>query len=945
MTHTVTVIPFAEAGDVETVWRDLERRSDAAFFLTWDWIGCWLRTSGAMAYLVTVRDGARVVGMALLHPSRQRRHHLLGIDALMLHQLGDRAMDIITIEHNGILADRDHAAVAKQAVIDHLARHHAGAPHWEEIHLGGLPAPEALIPQAAQAGLMTWYHSYKQSWAVDLGHLRGTGTAYLDTLSANTRYQIRRSIRLYAARGPLTATFAATVAEAMEYFDAMKGLHQEYWTARGKPGSFAFPYFEQFHRVLIAECLPKGTVELMRVSAGDEAIGYLYNFISDGWVCAYHTGFRYEADPKLKPGLVSHYLCIEHHLRNGARLYDFLAGNERYKANLANPGPNIADLVIQRPVLKLRFEQAARWVKHAGEQHWMGAVAPEEAAGRKALVLGDDTRSFLAIVRSLGRQGIEVHAAPENFASPALRSRYIARIHYLPYWMGDGAEWLRAFEALLKTENFDLVIPCNETTLLPMQRHRARLERLSRLAVPHDRAIAVLFDKHATRELARAEGVAVSPGRLPVQGESAEAVIAELGLPMVVKARKSYALDALHARSKVKIITSAAELARIQPQLSPDTDLYEGFFPGRGAGVSVLAHEGRVLQAFEHHRQRESGAGGSYYRMSAPLTPALETACAAMVKALDYTGLAMFEFRLDDRAGTWVLLEVNARPWGSMPLPVGLGVDFPYRLYAVLVEGKVLPPVEYRAGVFGRNLLPDLRITLSEARQVRGGPLALLRFAANRIGEFGRLLTGREQMDVLVRDDPMPGLRELLDFAREVARRLGGKLPGVAALRRRRAVHALRRALAGAGSPRILFVCQGNICRSPFGAAALRARLPRVEVASYGMMPGGGRPTPELGIAAAASAGIDLAPHRSAHLSREAAQAATAILVFDEINRNALAERYPDLAAPVLSLGDFADPPVATIEDPVDGDAAMFARIYGLIGRGVEGVAQLINRA
>jgi len=31
---------------------------------------------------------------------------------------------------------------------------------------------------------------------------------------------------------------------------------------------------------------------------------------------------------------------------------------------------------------------------------------------RKALVLGDDTRSFLTIVRSLGRQGIEVHAAP-----------------------------------------------------------------------------------------------------------------------------------------------------------------------------------------------------------------------------------------------------------------------------------------------------------------------------------------------------------------------------------------------------------------------------------------------------------------------------------------------------------------------------------------------------
>ena len=30
----------------------------------------------------------------------------------------------------------------------------------------------------------------------------------------------------------------------------------------------------------------------------------------------------------------------------------------------------------------------------------------------KVLVIGDDMRSFLATVRSLGRQGLEVHVAP-----------------------------------------------------------------------------------------------------------------------------------------------------------------------------------------------------------------------------------------------------------------------------------------------------------------------------------------------------------------------------------------------------------------------------------------------------------------------------------------------------------------------------------------------------
>ena len=67
----------------------------------------------------------------------------------------------------------------------------------------------------------------------------------------------------------------------------------------------------------------------------------------------------------------------------------------------------------------------------------------------KVLVIGDDTRSFLSTVRSLGRQGIEVHAAPFDFRSPALASRYIRATHFLPYYLDGGLEWLDAMRRLL----------------------------------------------------------------------------------------------------------------------------------------------------------------------------------------------------------------------------------------------------------------------------------------------------------------------------------------------------------------------------------------------------------------------------------------------------------------------------------------------------------------
>jgi len=564
--------------------------------------------------------------------------------------------------------------------------------------------------------------------------------------------------------------------------------------------------------------------------------------------------------------------------------------------------------------------------------------------GGKVLVLGDDTRSFLATVRSLGRRGVIVHAAPANFRSPALRSRYIAAIQDVPPWMAADAdvEWLSVVAGLLRAERYDLVIPCDETTLLPLQRHRATLSRLAQLAVPDDRAMAVFFDKHETRELARRVGVPVAAGRLLRPDDTAGGVLTELGAPVVVKPRHSYSLERLAARGKVQVVREPLRLKELLRESDPDETVLEQYFVGQGVGVSVLASRGCVLQAFEHHRVREI-AGAAFYRFAAPLAPDLARACEAIVAALEYTGLAMFEFK--HSGGGWILLEVNARPWGSMPLPVALGVDFPYRWYRLLTVGEETPAVPYRTGVYGRNLAPDLRISLIEAETRQLGPVATACFMIGRVAELSRFLTGREVHDVLVRDDPRPGLIELHEIARAVLRRAANLLPGAASRRRRRARAQVRAWRQTAVKPRIIFVCQGNICRSPFAEALLRARLGdgAILVASAGVMPQPGRPTPVFGLEAAAAHGIDLSAHRSAWLTSELADSASLLVVFDEINRCAVLDRYPDLTAPMILLGDVAE--LGELVDPVDGGAAEFRRVYKQIEAGVAELVRLLRRA
>src|SRR5215212_1954466 len=73
---------------------------------------------------------------------------------------------------------------------------------------------------------------------------------------------------------------------------------------------------------------------------------------------------------------------------------------------------------------------------------------------QRVLVLGDDMRIFLSVVRSLGRAGKEVHAAPFDAHSPALRSKYVSMVHHFPGYSDDPSGWQAALLHTLQTHAF-----------------------------------------------------------------------------------------------------------------------------------------------------------------------------------------------------------------------------------------------------------------------------------------------------------------------------------------------------------------------------------------------------------------------------------------------------------------------------------------------------------
>jgi CelD/BcsL family acetyltransferase involved in cellulose biosynthesis len=315
------VTNFAELG---VRWRDLEQRAVLSFFQSWTWVGCLAAERFPDPILVEATEDGRTVALALFNRIRR----WFGPSILHLGASGTADLDSPYVEQNGVLTEAGRATeltvICLRAVVSRY-----------DLVLPGIGEPDLAAARCA-ACLVRVIRSQASPF-VDLAGLRAAGADYLAGRSANTRQQIRRSDRLYARQGPIAVDRADSVATAHAMLDEMAALHQAAWIARGRPGSFARPFFRRFHRELIAAAVPRHEVTLLRISNNKTIIGILYNFQFQGRMLSYQSGFAYQdREPNAKPGLTCHHHAVQYALDRDFDVYDFLAGEDRYKRSLAD---------------------------------------------------------------------------------------------------------------------------------------------------------------------------------------------------------------------------------------------------------------------------------------------------------------------------------------------------------------------------------------------------------------------------------------------------------------------------------------------------------------------------------------------------------------------------------------------------------------------------------
>ena len=347
---------------LERDWRTLEAVARPSFFTSWQWIGTLLAAVPAESRPKLLRGAARgeTVALALLGTGiTRRRHGLIRSRSLYLNETGDARFDAITIEHNGILAPAGREMAVFDAAIAWFADRSETA---DELHISG--SAQRLPETAVEGRGLGRSETVLPSYSLDLDLLAPGGGELHPVLSANARQQLRRALRQFESHGPLQLSAAATTAQALTFFAELKTLHSASWERRGRKHSFSGEFFEPFHRLLIERSFAEGGTQLLKASAGDRVIGYLYNFRFGERIYAYQSGFA-DSDRHERPGFITHALAIRHAFQSGERVYDFMAGRNRLKESFSTRCEPMLWQVVQQPRLAFRLEHFGRRFKRA----------------------------------------------------------------------------------------------------------------------------------------------------------------------------------------------------------------------------------------------------------------------------------------------------------------------------------------------------------------------------------------------------------------------------------------------------------------------------------------------------------------------------------------------------------------------------------------------------
>lgn len=341
---------------------------------------------------------------------------------------------------------------------------------------------------------------------------------------------------------------------------------------------------------------------------------------------------------------------------------------------------------------------------------------------RPVLILGAQPRMVVAIARALARHRIPVLVAAISYWEYRIPSRAIYRFVSLPDYEAVPSSFVEALDALLESENVEVLIPASDEALKAIAPHYVWLASRVRVSSPAPSIVENVLDKARTQEIAAQCGIPIPATYTLPDLDALEENSGNLRFPLLAKPASKAETNVAYLPIRLfHNLEPLREAYRNDPCFGKRFLLQE-YCSGEDVGLAVLMHSGEPIALFQYRglKTLPYQGGVSVLTCSEPLNPPLAEYAVTLLRALRWEGIAQIDFRHDPTNGKTVLLEVNGRFWGSLAAAVYAGMDFPYYVWQA---AQGLPPTVaagYRYGLRLRWFAGDLRRLLSLLRSQEG---------------------------------------------------------------------------------------------------------------------------------------------------------------------------------------------------------------------------------
>jgi predicted ATP-grasp superfamily ATP-dependent carboligase len=321
----------------------------------------------------------------------------------------------------------------------------------------------------------------------------------------------------------------------------------------------------------------------------------------------------------------------------------------------------------------------------------------------KIIVTNARNRIAYNIVRSLGARGLKVYAGDFVPRAMAFHSRYATGKFIYPSPFREQENFIHALIERIQTLDVGVLIPVFEELFL-VSRYKELVSRHVRMVVPDYSQILTAHNKDRWEPIAGSLGIAV-PRTFDLERYSAEPdAIRDLPFPLLIKPKQGgggWGIRQVNSAAGLKEILAAGA----HEGLPWERFLLQEMIRGETLCVAMIFCRGHLRGKVTYRQIREYPAfGGQATCRISIVNRAAEENLRKFLEHLGWHGVCQADFVVERTTGKPYLIDINPRFWGSLAQGIASGVDFPYLIYQIAVDGDVEPVEGFREGVVTRWL-------------------------------------------------------------------------------------------------------------------------------------------------------------------------------------------------------------------------------------------------